>query len=218
MLQKQIKIGICEDHEVFSDGLCLLFETSPRLKDKIKLVLKTDNGASLLSNPEISKVDLLLLDIELPTIDGRAIAKIIREKYPKIDILILTQFSNVEYLKELICIGVKGYIIKDEPRETIVGAIEDVLAGNLAISPAFSPNTIHAVKRYQPLDARFDILSSREIEILALVANGKKTQEIAETLKISVNTVSRHRSNICQKLRTQNLDEQVEIARRKGLI
>ena len=218
MQTAQLKIGICEDHEVFSDGLCILFQTSPRLKNKVKLILKADNGASLLNSTEIAKLDLLILDIDLPCTNGMKIARTIREKYPRIDILMLTQFRNIEYLQELMCAGVKGYIIKNEPKETLVGAIEDVIAGNIAISPSFCPNTMNSTKQIQLLDKRFDILSPREVEILTFVAKGMKTQQIADILNISSNTVSGHRSKICRKLKTQNLDELVEIARRKGLI
>jgi two-component system nitrate/nitrite response regulator NarL len=217
--QTKKKAGICEDHEPFADGLCLLLET-PRLKDRVELVLRTDNGASLMNSPKLKQLDLLLLDIELPSINGRTITKTLTQDFPSIDILVITQFERVDYFRELFSCGVKGYVTKSESRNTLIGAIEDVISGNHAFSPSFSPNTVNSFAsgpRHRQMEKLFDSLTRREIEIFTLVAEGKTTSEIAKILGISIHTVNHHRSNICKKLKTQNIDDMVELARLKGL-
>jgi len=213
-----LRVGICEDYDLTRSGFKLIFETS-RLKNLAKIVLTASNGAELFKSNRLNETELIILDIQMPKMDGFQVAERLKKEYPAIKILIFSQHLNKEYLRKLICMGIDGYLLKSDPQEAIIGAVEDIIEGNMAISPSFSPKTTEAcMKSGDVIDRRFEELSHREKEVLAMVAAGRTTADIADKLGISENTVRNHRYSISNKLRTQKLEELKSIAERHMLV
>ena len=173
------------------------------LYDNIFLVGEATNGKEALQVLEQSQVDLVLMDIRMPIMDGVEATKRIKEKYPNTKVLILTTFKEDEYIFEGLKNGADGYILKDISSEELVKAIETVYKGNVLLQPEIAKKILGAIKKISPKKEKEDIrknLTKREYEIALLVGEGKTNKEISEILYISEGTVKNHLTNILDKL------------------
>ncbi|NLV89670.1 MAG: response regulator transcription factor [Tissierellia bacterium] len=173
------------------------------LYDNIFLVGEATNGKEALQVLEQSQVDLVLMDIRMPIMDGVEATKRIKEKYPNTKVLILTTFKEDEYIFEGLKNGADGYILKDISSEELVKAIETVYKGNVLLQPEIAKKILGAIKEISPKKEKEDIrknLTKREYEIALLVGEGKTNKEISEILYISEGTVKNHLTNILDKL------------------
>jgi two-component system response regulator NreC len=198
---KPARIILVDDHDMVRAGLRKL------ISERAGLVVAGEgkNGRDLFELLKKSPCDLVILDITMPEMDGLRTLELLRESYPSIRCIILSMHANPAYLKQTASRGAWGYILKEDAFDRLIWAVEEVLNGRKAFSRTI---TEAAVESYidggelSPQSA--DLLSAREKEVLAFVADGKTSREIAKTLGISSRTVESHRSRIMEKLGLPN--------------
>lgn len=210
---EQIKIGIIDDNPHLSNQMVNNFS----LFSHVHIILIARGGQDALKQLETTKPDILLMDVQMPEMDGIALTNIIKEKYPEIKILMLSVFDSDDMVFRAILAGASGYILKEEPPIKILEAIENVLAGGASMSSLIAAKALNLI-RYQnshnlPQKPPSDFgLSKRELEIMELLADGKDYLGIAEVLFISPHTVKKHISNLYDKLHVHSRAEAVRIA------
>ena len=205
-----IKVLVVDDQSLIREGLRMMLS----LYDNILLVGEATNGKEALQALEENEVDLVLMDIRMPLMDGVEATKRIKEKYPNIKVLILTTFKEVEYIFEGLINGADGYILKDISSEDLAKAIETVYKGNVLLQPEIAKKVMGAIKGISAKDEKEDLrneLTKREYEIALLVSEGKTNKEISQILFITEGTVKNHISNILDKL---DLKDRTQLALR----
>ena len=211
---KKIKILIADDHTMFLQGIISLLEN----ESTIEIAGKATNGLEALEIIKKEAIDVVILDISMPEMDGIELSKILKKDYPEIKILIVSTHSNVKIISRLIRIGVNGYLLKNAEKLELLKAINTIAAGNNYFSEEteekFLSNSIKIEKQVSTLTE----LSSREKEILVLIALEYNTAEIAEKTFISSNTVNTHRRNLLSKLNAKNTAGLVKYAVENGLV
>ncbi len=210
------KIILADDHEILRAGLKSLINKEPFFK----VVGEAGDGEELLSQLKLVKCDLIVMDLSMPHMDGLAAIKEIRQKFPKIKILVLTMQKDHEHFKHAMTYGAHGYLLKDDAYEQLILAIKMILKGKKFVAPSVA--TLEAERFIRSLDETdmpsMEILSKREKEILKFVAGGFLNKSIASKLKISIRTVETHRANLTNKLGIKNTAGLVKYAFSKGLI
>ncbi|MCU0447230.1 MAG: response regulator transcription factor [Microscillaceae bacterium] len=208
-----IKIAIVDDHEIFLKGL-----EGVLLQNADYQVVSTFlNGGSLLTSLPLNDVDILLLDLQLPDIEPEELLTKIREKQPNLRIIYLTLVRGNRYFNKLSEIGFEGYLLKDSPIEILKEAINSVHEGKPFFGDRYShKDEINTVTF--PENKALSILSSREIEVLKLIAQEYSSSQIAEKLFVSVSTIDSHRKNIMIKLGVDNIVGLVKLAVQHKLI
>lgn len=204
-----IRVLVVDDQNLIREGLCMMLS----LYDNILLVGEATNGEEALKILEEKEIDLILMDIRMPVMDGVEATKIIKEKYPHVKVLILTTFKEDEYIFEGLINGADGYLLKDISSEELVRAIETVYKGNVLLQPEVAKKIMGALndKKAQK-DNKKDLLkelTKREYEIAILIGEGKSNKEISEILCITEGTVKNHITNILDKL---NLKDRTQLA------
>lgn len=191
--KEKIHIIIADDHKIFREGLQSLLRKQPH----IKVVGEAENGEEALQLLEAYKVDVAVLDISMPDMDGVSAAKIILEKFPDVKILMLTTHDEGTFIKELIDMGVLGYILKNRGNEEFVEAIETIYKGQEYLKGEVLTNYIATSKIPEP---KLVHLTKRELQVLQLLAEDNSSKEIAATLKIGTTTVETYRRNLIDKI------------------
>lgn len=189
-----IHLAIAEDHQSLIDGIKLLL----KYEDDINVVGTANNGRDLLKIVELKRPDIILMDIQMPILDGIEATKIIKEKYPFIHILAFTMYDQSEAVEKMMEAGASGYLLKSASLDEVLDALKAVNKGKKVFDKDLDVNALHLEKTSK----KPSTLTNRQTEILSLVALGKTTREIAEKLFIGVQTVETHRKNI---IRTLNL-------------
>jgi DNA-binding NarL/FixJ family response regulator len=209
-----IKVLVADDHSIFIDGIKT---TLCDVKD-IVIIAKAFNGYEVLKELESKKIDIVLMDISMPLMDGIECTRIINEKFPKTNVIALSQFAEKRFVKRMIKYGANGYLLKDANKAELVNAIREVYAGNKYFSPKLSANILneeYLAKNNNPL---FPRLTDREREVLSLICKEFSGSEIADTLHISYNTVENHRANLMDKAGAKNTAGLVKWAVQNDLI
>lgn len=206
-----IHIAIAEDNSFALKGLKNRLAKHPEIE--IKHTAK--NGKELLKNLQKNhNIDLVLMDLQMPEMDGIAATSAVKTKYPQIKVLILTTFDDDENLFNAILAGASGYLLKEDNGTEIFQAIMDTLSGGAAMSPVIALKTLQLVR--QPISKEQKVedfgLTQREIELLTQLKNGLTYEEIASNLHISYHTVRKHIENIYRKLQVGNKLEAVKKA------
>lgn len=206
-----IHIAIAEDNSFALKGLKNRLAKHPEIE--IKHTAK--NGKELLKNLQKNhNIDLVLMDLQMPEMDGVAATSAVKTKYPQIKVLILTTFDDDENLFNAILAGASGYLLKEDNGTEIFQAIMDTLSGGAAMSPVIALKTLQLVR--QPISKEQKVedfgLTQREIELLTQLKNGLTYEEIASNLHISYHTVRKHIENIYRKLQVGNKLEAVKKA------
>lgn len=167
-------------------------------------------------------VDLILMDIEMPVMNGIKATEIIKSKYPQIKIIMITVFGNDENVFDAIKAGADGYLLKETKAEKIHEAIKETLAGGAVMSPSIALKTLQLLKNPRVFDTSDETeiveLTTREIEVLEQLSKGLKNKEIAENLFLSFFTVKKHIENIYRKLQAHNRIEMLQKAKQNKLI
>lgn len=205
-----IKIYILDDHQIVIDGLKLMLENTAGMM----LVGENTNSEKALAELGSVKPDVLICDINMPGITGIELSKTLKKTNPEINILILTMIDSVHTLNELLDSGVKGYVLKNKGREELITAIQTVAAGNNFFSAEIMRQVLTAAKSVDKPQR----LTSREIEIIKLLAKGMNSSEIAGQLFISDNTVETHRRNILRKTNTHSTVELINYSKSNHII
>jgi len=212
-----IRVMIADDHPLVRSGLRALLERD----GEFKVVAEAADGYEAIDLAVLHKPDVVLLDVGMPRLSGPDAAQSISQKYPAARIVMLSMHSDEAYVLRALKAGARGYLLKASPEADVLAAIRAVAAGNAYFSPSITKLLVEEYvveTRRRGIEDSYDLLSTREKEILQLLASGKNNREIADLLFISVATVETHRNNIFQKLHLHNLAELILYAVRKGLI
>ena len=197
-----IKIGLVDDHQLFRAGLEALLKDH----EDLKVVLHASNGKELLNQLKRVTPHVILLDIEMPVMDGIETTIALREKHPDIKIIILTMHDEDQLVFELINKGVHGFLLKDKSVEAVVDSIYNVVDKGMYFSEEVKASLLKGARGFvKPEGAGLNIpLTEREIEITQLVCMQKTSAEIAKLLNVSERTVQTHRLSIHNKTKTKN--------------
>ncbi len=211
-----IKILICDDQEIVCEGLRRILETDP----EFTLVGEAHNGQEALNQVASQHPDLVLMDLKMPVMNGIQATRKIRELHPQVQVLVLTTYTDDEWLFDAIRSGASGYILKDRPRRELIEAIKGTVAGEAYIDPAVARKVLTNVARTpQPKSQTSKIsLSPREREILELLALGLSNADISQRLYLSEGTVRNYMSNLFAKLKVSDRTQAVVTALRLGLV
>ena len=216
---QEINVFVVDDHQIFLDGIVSLLDDEPN----IKIVGTAHNGKQAIERIKNTKVDVVLMDINMPEMDGLEATKQLRKSNPDIKILMLTMHSEPRFIKECLEIGAKGYVLKNISKDDLLKAIETVNQDKSYLDQDAQEKLINSISNGDDDDDRnYDELAAqitqRELEILQLIALGLTSQDIATKLFISKNTVETHRKNIMQKTKAHNLAGLMKYAYGKGLL
>lgn len=209
-MTKPYKTIIVDDHPVVTEGLQLLFSNS----EDIEIITSFQTGEALLKYENLSKIDIILLDIFLPDINGIDLCLKIKKSHPKTIILAMSSQSERSIILQMIKNGAHGYLLKSASMEEFKNCINKAAAGELA----FSNEVEKIIEKTSIYDLKaIPRLTQREKEILQLLAEGKSTKEISDILFLSYLTVQTHRRNLLNKFEVRNLVELLNFAKENGL-
>ena len=214
---KQIRILLADDHTIMRNGLRLLLERQPGFQ----VIGEAADGRETVEMTDALRPDVVILDIAMPNLNGLEAARQIASKLPSIAVVILSMHSDESYVLRALKAGARAYLLKDSAESDLIGAIKAVTEGKAFFSPAISKMLVDDyVRRLQQrgVDDSYELLTTREREILQLVAEGKSNKDVANLLNLSLYTVETHRGNIMQKLNLHSVPELILYAVRKGVI
>lgn len=206
-----LKLLLADDHRLFRQGLRELIER----KTPYQVVAEATTGTEVLALIPRVQPDLVLLDIQMPEMDGIAVARDMALHYPAVKIIMLTMYRTNEQLLGAIEAGAKGYLLKDSDAEEVIRVIERVGAGDSALDPSLTTQLFTAMRRPTPLESPIEPLTAREMDIVRLVAQGYDNRTIAQTLFLSEKTVGNRLSEIFQKLGVTNRTQAALVARER---
>ncbi|MDG4548985.1 MAG: response regulator transcription factor [Candidatus Contendobacter sp.] len=206
-----ITVLLADDHVLFRQGLALLV----REQRGWEIVGEAGDGAEAVALAQARRPQIAVLDVEMPGVNGIEAARRIRQVSPETRVVALSMYGDAYYQQQMFAAGASAYVLKSEAIADLVDAIQVALRGERFISPAVIQHGAPIPARSAELDKR--VLSDREIEVLRLLTEGRRTREIAEGLDISVKTVETYRGRIMLKLGIDNLAELVKFAIRAGI-
>lgn len=215
-MDKKINLLIVDDHPLFRQGVRLFLETAPDME----LIGEVDGGEQALEFLGARPADVVLLDLQMPGLDGIETAQRIIEIIPEARILMLTSFGSWEKVHAALKAGAAGYILKDAEPDQLLAAIRAVAAGGTYLGAQTTAQLLqHVDSQGRPVTNELtEPLSSREQEVLALIARGLGNREIAENLFLSEKTVKTHVANILQKLNVKSRTQAALVAMRQNLV
>src|SRR5256886_12291926 len=213
----KITVMLAEDHTIVRQGLRILLEAE---KD-LSVVGEADNGRQAVQMAKRLRPDVVLMDIGMPSLNGLEATRQISKQIPKSRVVVLSSYSDDEYVQQLTAAGATGYLIKTTASQDLVMAIREAKKGNAFFSPAISKRLIEhyrqAVARGEPVK-KGRRLTSREMEVLQLIAEGRHNKQIAEKLSISIKTVEKHRQQLMNKVEIHEVAGLTRYAITKGFI
>jgi DNA-binding NarL/FixJ family response regulator len=210
-MNKFIKVLVADDHPIFRHGLAALIQADKNLT----LTGEAENGQIVLEMMAENIPDVIVLDLDMPILDGVATARILQEKFPDVEIVFLTMHKDRDLLKMLKPLNIKGFVLKDSALLEIADCIKKVFANKTYISPAVAELLLDQISQDEEQQTNIKLLSvltSAERRILCLIAEAKSNREIAGELFISVRTVENHRFNICNKLQIKGNHSLIKFA------
>ncbi len=216
-MKEKKRVFIAEDHAVLRQGLISLLDAS----DEFRVVGEAEDGAEAIRKITTTNPDLVLLDLNMPKMDGISVIKDLKRRYPEIKILVLTMFKTEEYVLEVFHSGAEGYCLKSSSYDELLMGIRAVLSGKRFISPEISDSVLEGYiegRKTIKEKSSWDNLTQREREVLKLVGEAYKNKEIANYLCISVKTVEKHRANIMRKLDLHTASALTAYAVERGLV
>lgn len=211
---EQIKVLIADDHPVVREGLFAMLSRQP----DFKVVGEAKDGVEAVEMARRLNPDVVLMDLRMPEMDGVEAMRQIKSTNPDIKFIILTTYSDDEYIFSGLEAGARAYLLKDAPREELFKAIRAVHKGESLIQPVVASKLIDRFAELSRRAPSGEQLTERELEILQLMAKGAANKEISAQLSISESTVKTHISNIFQKLGVNDRTEAVTEALRRGII
>jgi DNA-binding NarL/FixJ family response regulator len=210
-----IKIVIVDDHKLFRIGLRQILER----QHEIKVVGEASNGFDAVDIVKDLQPDLVLIDISMAQLNGIEAARKIIADNPEVKTMILSMHADRRYILESLRAGVRGYLLKDSAPEELLSAIKKVMQNQFYLSPKINEQVIAGFMQMAVPETTspFSSLSSREREVLQLIAEGKSTHQVAEKLNVSAKTIETHRMHIMDKLNIHTIAELTRYAIREGL-
>ncbi|MDX1980330.1 MAG: response regulator transcription factor [Bryobacteraceae bacterium] len=209
---RKISVLLADDHTLVRKGFGLILSGQPDLE----VVGEASNGREAVELAAKLQPDVVVIDVTMPELNGIEGTRRIGEVSPRTRVLALSMHRDAVYVREILRAGARGYLVKDADDDAFVDAVHAVARGEGYISPAVSEVVLSDYRRHvtNPLD----LLTSREREVLQMIAEGKTNKEIATVLNLSVYTVEAHRGKIMEKLNLHNTGDIVRFAIRNGLI
>ncbi|MBK8340586.1 MAG: response regulator transcription factor [Flavobacteriales bacterium] len=211
-----IKLALADDQVLFRRGLTMLLRDLP----DVQVVFECSNGEELLTGLKNNAVDVVLLDLEMPVLNGMDTMKRMREEFPRVKVIVLSMHSEEKFIVHLMELGANGYVLKTAEPDEIEDAIHAVATTGYHFSPMVSRVMLHGLVKKEKLRPTFDEvdpLTERELDVLRLICQELTTTEIAGKLFLSPRTVEGHRNNILQKTGARNTAGLVVYAMSKGI-
>ncbi len=215
-MARECKIVLVDDHTLFRNGLRTLLDGI----EGFSVVGEASNGVELLELLPGIAPDVILLDIEMPKMNGIVTAEEVLRRYPDLKIITLSMYGDEDYYFKMVSLGAKGFILKNSEIKEVVAAIETVVDGGSYFSQELLFNLVSNLKSAPSSDSEggLEMLSQRESEILLHICRGESNSEIADSLFISKRTVDKHRSNILSKTGCKNTANLVVYAIKNNLV
>ncbi|MFH1152381.1 MAG: response regulator transcription factor [Pseudomonadota bacterium] len=217
MADKPITIVIADDHTIVRQGLTKLLQEEAVMQ----VVGEAVNGREAVRQVERLQPDIIIMDIAMPVLNGIEATRQIKKLQVNTRIIILSMHEHSRYIRELLGIGVSGYILKSAASSDIVSAIHAALRGETYLSPLVASRVVEeyvCMGNRSSQEELYDTLSNREREVFQMLAEGRSTREIADTLCVSPSTIKTHRANIIKKLQMDNLSALIQYAIQLGII
>lgn len=215
---KAIKVLLVDDQTLFIESLKTVLET---YVDNIQVMGLATDGTEALNQVKSGLPDVVLMDVRMPNLNGVECTKIIKSKYPKVKVLMLTTFDNDEYVFEALRCGAEGYLLKDMPPVELISSIQHVYNGGVPISPKITPKLINYIWNSSQEDNMernwLETMSDREKEILKLIAKGFDNKVIAKRLFLKEQTVKNYVSVIYSKMRVKDRVQAARLAIKAGM-
>jgi DNA-binding NarL/FixJ family response regulator len=210
----KLRVFVADDHAVLRDGLKALVSAQPDME----IVGEAENGQATYEKAKELMPDVVLMDISMPELNGVQATELLIRDCPRTKILVLTAYKDRGYLDRLLKVGASGFILKLSAAEELIGAIRLVAEGKTYLDPQMVDRIAEGYVRSKTLkgEVRQRELTSREEEVLQLIARGYSNKEISTQLKIAVKTVESHKANLMQKLELRSRTEIVRYAVRQG--
>ncbi|MFL5729044.1 MAG: response regulator [Cytophagaceae bacterium] len=216
-----VKIVLADDHGIVRDGI----KSTLRDEKSFKIIGEASNGLEAIERVKTLSPDVIIIDINMPEMNGIEATAIISKKYPDTKSLVLSMHDNEDYILKSIESGAAGYLLKDTSKEEFVKAINAVAKGekyfSTSISNILATGYLHRIKMGETKTTEEDSesgLTRREKGILKLIVQGRSNREIADSLSISIRTIEVHRSNMMKKLKVKNAVELVKFAMENNLV
>lgn len=210
-----INIILADDQEIIREGIKMILS----LDEEMNILGEAENGKQLITLLENILPDVILMDVRMPLMDGVEATKIIKNKYENIKVIILTTFSEDEYIFKAIKNGADGYILKDAGSEYIIKAIKSAYNGTMLLDPEVTLKIVKAFNsinnenqyfhKFYNENHKLDVLTPRELDVAKLIAQGKSNEDICKTLFLTVGTVKNYVTKILEKL---ELNSRTELA------
>jgi two-component system, NarL family, response regulator NreC len=212
VLSKKIRVLLADDHSILRKGVRMLINSQADME----VVGEAKTGREAIEEARKLKPDIVVMDISIPEINGIEATRQICNELTHTNVVALSMHKDSVYVREILRAGARGYLLKESEDDDLVKAIRSVHRGEAFLSPAISGAVLTDYRKH--VSNPVDLLTSREREILTMVAEGKTNKEIANTLSLSVYTVESHRGSVMEKLNLHNTGDIVRFAIRNGLI
>lgn len=212
MSSKKITILLADDHSVVRQGFRRILES----QSDMEIVGEAANGREAIERATTLSPDVVVMDVAMPELNGIEATRRLMESSPRTRVLALSMHKDAVYVREILRAGARGYLLKDAIDADLLAAVRAIARGEGYLSPAIADAVLTDYRQH--VTDPIDLLTSREREVLQLIAEGKTNKEIATDLKLSVYTVDAHRGRIMEKLNLHSTGELVRFAVRKGLI
>jgi two-component system response regulator NreC len=212
----KIRVLLADDHTILRDGIRALLDDQA----DIEVIGEAQDGQATVKMTAQLQPDVVVMDIAMPLLNGLEATRQIQRDFPQVKVLILTMHENEEYIRQVLAAGALGYVLKDAAARDLLSAIRAVYQGEAVLSPAITRLVIEDYLRWgdiRPPDST-NGLTSREREVLQLIAEGYTNKEIAEILCLSIKTVQSHRTNLMSKLDLHDRGELIKYAIQKKII
>ena len=209
---KRIRILLADDHAVVRQGFKMILSA----QTDMEIVGEAGNGREAVEQAEQLRPDIVVMDVAMPELNGIEATRRLAASVPHTRVVALSMHKDSVYVREILRAGARGYLLKDSGASDLVSAIRAVAGGESYLSPAVSNAVLDDYRRH--VTNPIDLLTSREREVLQMLAEGKTNKEIAVVLNLSVYTVDAHRGRIMEKLNVHSINELVRFAVRNGLI
>ena len=209
----KIKVLLADDHQIILDGLKSLLKDS----EEIRIVSEANNGREVLQILGLISIEVVLMDIDMPVMNGIDALKEIRKQFPDVKVIVLSMHNEAGMIKSLMDIGANGYLLKSCSHSELTDAIRKVAAGQTYFSTDVTLALLRPIGKSNP-EQKNELLTERETEILQLIAAGFSNKEIGDKLFISHRTVDTHRTNLMKKLDVNNIAGLISYAIKNGIV
>jgi DNA-binding NarL/FixJ family response regulator len=212
MERTKIRVLLADDHAILRRGVRMLIDSQPDME----VVAEAKTGREAIEEARKLKPDIVVIDVSMPELNGIEGTRQICEELTQTRVIGLSMHRDSVYVREILRAGARGYLLKDSEDDDLLRAIRSVFRGEAFLSPAIADAVLTDYRKH--VSNPVDLLTSREREVLSMIADGKTNKEIANTLHLSVYTVESHRGSVMEKLNLHNTGDIVRFALRNGLI